>query len=99
MKLTKLTDVKIIGKNRLSLQYDNGFEGEYNLGFLLKKEGFERLNSEEYFGKLTVCSKSGDIVWPEGESVCSNAIYRQLELIESMRRIGIDLDIDGDIDI
>ncbi|MFA7288848.1 MAG: hypothetical protein WC055_08200 [Melioribacteraceae bacterium] len=90
--MAKLISVSPLGKDKIYLKYDDGLEGEYSLIKLMNKFEYEELSNELMFNSVSVCPKTNDVTWKNGSSICKNALYRQLELMQMARNIGLDLD-------
>jgi hypothetical protein len=90
--MPKPVEVKVIENSRLYVKYSDGISGEISLANLLNEEGYPELKDPEYLNKVFIDPKSNDAVWPNGASLCKNAIYKQLELKKLMEKFHIDID-------
>jgi len=90
--MPKPVEVKVIENSRLYLKYSDGISGEISLANLLSEEGYPELKDPEYLNKVSIDSKSNDPSWPNGASLCKNAIYKQLELKKLLEILHIDID-------
>jgi hypothetical protein len=90
--MLKIKNFKVIEHWKLSISYTDGLSGEISLLHLKDKPGYKPLNEFNYFSSIKIDSKSGDLVWDNGVSLCKNAIYKQLELKLLAKRLKLDLD-------
>ncbi len=84
--------VKAVGNSKIYLKYSDGMEGELQLSYLKEKPGYEILKDSSAFGNVFIDEISKDICWNKNISICKNAVYKQLELINMMKRLGIELE-------
>lgn len=84
--------VKAVGNSKIFLKYSDGMEGELQLSYLKEKSGYEILKDSSAFGNVFIDEISKDICWDKNISICKNAVYKQLELINMMKRLGIELE-------
>jgi hypothetical protein len=85
-------EIKVIGNSKLYVKYSDGISGEISLKHLLKHTEHPEFLDPAFLKKVIIDPKSGDPVWPNGVSLCKNAIYRQLELKKLMKNLHINLD-------
>ncbi len=85
-------EVKVVDNSKLFVKYSDGTAGEISLASLLNDSGHPEFKDPEYLRKVTIDPATGDPVWPNGVSLCKNAIYRQLELKKLMKNLHIDID-------
>ena len=65
--LPSVVSAKPMGTYRLLLRFDDGVEGELDLGTFLRFEGvFEPLRDPGYFAQVRVDEDAGTVVWPNG---------------------------------
>jgi hypothetical protein len=74
------TKVNTVGNDKIYVVYSDGMEGEYSLKKLMKKEEFDCLNEEQLFDTVYIDEQSKDIAWSNGVSICSNALYKCIQL-------------------
>jgi hypothetical protein len=77
---------------KLELKFDDGLEGEYSCTDLLQNDEFRNLADVDVFNNVSVNLATNDIVWDKDMVLCSNALYKQLELKRLMKVFKIDLD-------
>ena len=90
--MPKPEEVKVVDNSRLFVKYSDGISGEISLSTLLRDDEHPEFKDPEYLKQVTIDTKTEDPVWPNGISLCKNAIYRQLELKQLMKRLHIDID-------
>ncbi len=90
--MAEIKDVKVIEHWKLSVEYDDGLEGEISLSHLSGKPEYKSLSNYDYFKSVCFDDESGDLIWDNGISLCKNAIYKQLELKRLAKSLKIDLD-------
>jgi hypothetical protein len=76
----------------LELKYDDGLEGEYSCVELLKDKVFKSLADVNLFNTAAIDPVTNDIFWDAKMTLCSNALYKQLELKRLMKVFKIDLE-------
>lgn len=65
--LPSVVSVTQTGTHQLLLRFDDGVQGELDLGKFLRFEGvFEPLRDPSYFAQVRVDEDAGTIVWPNG---------------------------------
>ena len=89
--MPKPIELKIIENSRLYVKYSNGISGEISLDNLLNNDLYPEFKKKYYLDRVSIDPTSYDPVWPNGASLCKNAIYKQLELKNMMDNFGIDL--------
>jgi hypothetical protein len=68
--------VQPLGEHRLRLKFDDGVEGEVDLGKILRFRGvFESLQNETAFQQVRVNPELGTIVWPNGADFDPVVLY------------------------
>ena len=90
--MPKLVEVKPVDGLLIYLKYSNGVEGEFSLERTAAKKEYEILKEDSFFKKVYIDSKTNDVTWGEGLSLCKNAIYKQLELKSLMKSLKLDLE-------
>ena len=75
----------------LYLKYSNGTEGEISCADLLKKDEYRNIRNWQDFKQVKIDKNTNDISWPNGVSMCKNAMYRMLELKNLMKSMNIEL--------
>ncbi|MBU0560355.1 MAG: DUF2442 domain-containing protein [Bacteroidetes bacterium] len=82
--------VKPLEHYKLYIKYSDGLSGEINLEHLKNKPEFAKLVEEDFFNKVRIDGITKDLLWDDGISLCKNALYKQLELKNLLRRLSID---------
>jgi hypothetical protein len=90
--MPKPEEVKVIDNSKLFVKYSDGIAGEISLSSLLRDEKHPEFKDPDYLKKVSIDPESEDPVWPNGISLCKNAIYKQLELKQLMKNLHIDID-------
>jgi hypothetical protein len=74
--LRDVVEVRLLQGYRLWLRFDDGTEGEVDLGPELSFEGiFEPLRDPSYFARVDVDPELGTLVWPNGADWDSLVLY------------------------
>lgn len=89
--MLKPVEVKVIENSRLFVEYSDGMSGEISLANLLNDGKYPEFKDPKYLNRVSIDPKSNDPVWPNGASLCKNAIYKQLELKSLMKNFNIDI--------
>ena len=89
--MAELIKVKPLKDHKIYLKYSNGLEGEYSLKKVMTKSEYEFLNNDEIFAKVEVDKETNDVGWGNGITLCKNAIYKQLELMQLAEKLKLDL--------
>ena len=89
--MAELIKVKPLKDHKIYLKYSNGLEGEYSLKKVMLKEEYKFLSDDEIFDKVEVDKKTNDVGWGNGVTLCKNAIYKQLELMQLAEKLKLDL--------
>ena len=84
-------EVRVVENSRLFVKYSDGTAGDISLASLLTDSNHPEFKDPAYLNKVALDPESGDPVWPNGISLCKNAIYKQLELKQLMKRLHIDI--------
>ena len=61
-----VTAVRPLGGTRLWLQFDDGHEGELDLGAELEGTVFEPLEDPAFFARVAIDPDTRTLVWPNG---------------------------------
>ena len=75
--MPRVRNVSALCGHRLHVIFDDGVEGEIDLGDRLFGPVFEPLHDENEF-KMVSVDEFGAIVWPCGADLAPDAIYRRL---------------------
>ena len=89
--MPKPVQIKIIEKSRLYVKYSDGISGEISLENLLNNEEYPEFKNPYYLNRVSIDPETEDPVWPNGASLCKNAIYKQLELKTLVKSLHIDI--------
>jgi hypothetical protein len=74
--LNDVIEVRPLGGYRVHLRFENGVEGELDLGKIIRFTGlFAPLRDEEEFAKVRVHPELGTIVWPNGADIDPVVLY------------------------
>ena len=74
--LKDIIEVKPLGGYRIHLRFEDGVEGELDLGQVIDFEGiFSPLRDEKEFAKVRVNPEIGTIVWPNGADLDPDILY------------------------
>ena len=77
--LKDVVAVRALGGHRVWLKFEDGLEGELDLGKALSFHGvFAALRDEREFARVQVDPEAGTIVWPGGADVAPEELYRRL---------------------
>lgn len=68
--------VRVLGGYRVHLRFEDGVEGELDLGQRIRFRGvFAALADEREFAKVRVDPELGTIVWPTGADLDPDVLY------------------------
>ena len=71
--------VEPTGGYRVRLRFEDGLEGEVDLGRMIEFKGiFGRLRDEKEFAKVRVDQESGTIAWPNGADMDPDVLYSRV---------------------
>jgi hypothetical protein len=74
--LKDIIEVEPLGGYRVRLRFEDGLEGELDLGRMIVFDGvFAPLRDEKEFAKVQVNRESGTIVWPNGADLDPDVLY------------------------
>jgi hypothetical protein len=77
--LKDIVEVRPLGGYRVHLRFEDGVEGELDLGKLIEFKGiFATLRDEKEFAKLRLHGELGTIVWPNGADLDPDVLYSSL---------------------
>ncbi|MGD8781649.1 MAG: DUF2442 domain-containing protein [Ignavibacteria bacterium] len=83
--------VKALEGYKIQVVYSDGIKGEINLTHLKKDPAYQNLFNNMNFDYVFIDETTKDIKWNSGESICKNAVYKQLELKNLMNKLHIDI--------
>lgn len=79
MELVDVIRVEALEPLRLRLWFDDGTEGELDLGTFLRLQGvFEPLQDPGYFRLVRVDPELGTVVWPNGADLDACALHARV---------------------
>ena len=90
--MPQLLEVKPLEKYNLFCRYSDSTEGKISISNLLSKNDFYKLKDIAFFQKVGIDPFTNDISWGEGISLCRNAVYKLITLINLMKKMSIDID-------
>jgi Protein of unknown function (DUF2442) len=71
-----VVEIRLLGGYRVHLRFEDGVEGDLDLGRIIRFEGvFEPLRDEREFAKVRVHPDLGTIVWPNGADIDPVVLY------------------------
>ena len=70
-------EVRSLGKYRIWLRYDDGAEGEVNLGSLAGRGVFRVWDEPDAFDRVHI-AQSGAIAWSDELEICPDSLYLEL---------------------
>ncbi len=77
--LKDIVDVRALGGYRVHLWFEDGVQGELDLGRLIRFRGvFAALADEQEFARVRVDPELGTIVWPNGADLDPDVLYAEL---------------------
>jgi hypothetical protein len=77
--LNDIVDARILEGYRIHLRFEDGVEGDVDLGRLIRFEGvFAPLLDPKEFARLTVNKEIGTICWPNGADMDPDVLYAQV---------------------
>ncbi|MEQ1893004.1 MAG: DUF2442 domain-containing protein [Planctomycetota bacterium] len=77
--LKDVVAVRALGGYRVWLRFEDGLEGELDLGETITFRGvFAKLRNEREFARVRVDPELGTITWPGGADLAPEKLYRLL---------------------
>jgi hypothetical protein len=77
--LIDIVEARIQEGYRVHLRFEDGVEGDVDLGRLIRFEGvFAPLRNPEEFARLTVNVEIGTICWPNGADLDPDVLYAEV---------------------
>jgi len=77
--LLDIIAAKPLGDHRLFLRFEDGVEGEIDMGPFLHFRGvFEPLRDPAYFAQVRVNPELGTVCWPNGADLDPDVLYARL---------------------
>ena len=74
--LKDVVEVRPLGGYRVHLRFEDGVEGDLDLGKVLDFKGiFAPLRDEKEFAKVRLHAELGTIVWPNGADLDPDVLY------------------------
>jgi len=74
--LKDIVEVRALGGYRVRLRFEDGVQGELDLGKVIRFKGvFAGLADEREFAKVRVDPELGTIVWPSGADLDPDVLY------------------------
>lgn len=64
---------------RILVEFDNGERKSFDVAPYIKGEWYGQLRSLEYFKRVSVDGFT--VVWPDGQDICPDELYRLGELV------------------
>lgn len=64
----------------LHVRFDDGSEGEVDLGDQLEGEVFEPLKDPAFFGRVAVHPEFGTVHWPNGADIAPEFLHERLRV-------------------
>ena len=77
--LKYIVEARAAGGHRLYLRFEDGVDGEVDLGGLVEFKGvFESLQDPEEVSKVRVDPETGTICWPNGADLDPDVLYAEI---------------------
>jgi hypothetical protein len=77
--LKDVVEVRSLGGYRVHLRFEDGVEGDLDLGKVIEFKGiFAPLRDEKEFAKVRLHGELGTIVWPNGADLDPDVLYSRL---------------------
>lgn len=89
--MPELVIVKPLDDHKIYLKYSNGIKGEYSLKKVMLKDEYKFLSDNKLFSNVEIDPKTNDVGWGNGVTLCKNAIYKQLELMQLAQKLKLDI--------
>ena len=90
--MPKLVQIKPLKDYKLYCKYSDSTQGEISINHLLQKKGYKQLENTHFFKEAMIDPATNDICWGKDLRLCRNAIYKQISLINMMKRFHINID-------
>jgi hypothetical protein len=77
--LKDVVEVRALGGYRVHLRFEDGVQGELDLGRLIRFRGvFAALEDEHEFARVRVDPELGTIAWPNGADLDPDVLYAEV---------------------
>jgi hypothetical protein len=77
--LKDVVEVRALGGYRVHLRFEDGVQGELDLGRLIRFRGvFAPLKDENEFARVQVDPELGTIAWPNGADLDPDVLYAEV---------------------
>lgn len=77
--LRDIVEARAAGGHRLYLRFEDGVNGEIDLGMLVEFKGvFEPLRDPEEVSRVRVDPETGTICWPNGADLDPDVLYAEI---------------------
>ena len=77
--LKDVVEVRPLGGYRVHLRFEDGVEGDLDLGNVIEFKGiFAPLRDEKTFAKVQLYPELGTIVWPNGADLDPDVLYSSI---------------------
>ena len=77
--LKDVAEVRALGGYRIYLRFEDGVEGDLDLGAIIEFKGiFAPLRDEKEFSKVRLHAELGTIVWPNGADLDPDVLYARV---------------------
>ncbi len=80
--MPEIKEIKLTGDFSLRVTYNDGESADVNL-----RRSWENSGGVDNFEKVYIDSVTGDLAWPDGVTICKDALYRQVQLKGLMDRL------------
>jgi hypothetical protein len=77
--LKDIVEARIVEGHRVHLRFEDGLEGDVDIGRLIRFEGvFALLRDPNEFARMAVNAELGTICWPSGADLDPDVLYAQV---------------------
>ncbi len=77
--LKDVVEARALGGHRVHLRFEDGAQGELDLGRLIRFRGvFAPLKDEKQFARVRVDKELGTVVWPNSADLDPDVLYSEL---------------------